>query len=135
MTLDRWINSVKLSWKSVASCVTQVSGLDPILFFINGLGNGVECTLSKFIDDTKLGILADSTKDHIAIQRDLNRMEWWADRNLVQFNKKYRVLQLGSSSQMLENSSAKTGLRVPVDARSAGTKLPGEAVRCPSWEL
>lgn len=47
------------------------------MFFINGLGNGVECTLSKFTDNTKVGTLADSPEDHIAIQRDLNRMEWW----------------------------------------------------------
>lgn len=71
---------------------------------------------------------------HTAICRDLDRMEWWADRNLMQFNKKCRVLQLGRSNQLLENSSAKTGLRVLVDSRSAGTKLPGEAVRYP-WRL
>lgn len=53
----------------------------------------------------------------------------------MQFNKKYRVLQLGRSSQLLENSSVKTGLRVLLAARSAGTKLPAEAGGCPSWEL
>lgn len=55
MSLGRWITSVKKSWKSIASCVTQVSLLNPILFSINGLDSGVECTLSKFMDDFESG--------------------------------------------------------------------------------
>ncbi|KAK4815937.1 hypothetical protein QYF61_010194 [Mycteria americana] len=41
----------------------------------------------KFADDTKLGGVADRPEDHAAIQRDLNRLEKWADRNLMKFNK------------------------------------------------
>lgn len=56
---------MKKSWKSIASCVTQVSLLNPILFSINGLDSGVECTLSKFMDDSKVGTLADSPYSHL----------------------------------------------------------------------
>lgn len=55
----------------------------PVLFniFINQPDNGVECTLSKFAGGTKLRGVADSPQCHADIQRDLDRLERWADRN------------------------------------------------------
>ena len=55
--------------------------------FINDLEDGTECTLSKLADDTKLGDVAESTEGCAAIQRDLSRLENWADRILSKFNK------------------------------------------------
>jgi len=60
-----------------------------------------ECTLSTFADDTKLGGVADTPEGHAAIQRDLDRLEKWADRNLIKFHKgKYQVLHLRSNNPM-----------------------------------
>ncbi|PKU38186.1 rna-directed dna polymerase from mobile element jockey-like [Limosa lapponica baueri] len=59
---------------------------------------GAECTLCKFADDMKLGGVTDRPEGCAAIQRDLNRLEKWADRNLTKFNKgKCKVLPLGRS--------------------------------------
>jgi len=121
------IRAAESNWRPLTSGVPEGSVLGPVLFnfFIHDLNEELECTLSEFADDTELGAVVDTPENCAPTQRDLDRLESWAERNLMRFNKvKRRVLHLGRNNPMhqyrlgldlLESSSVERDLGVLVD--------------------
>ncbi|GAB0182778.1 mitochondrial enolase superfamily member 1 [Grus japonensis] len=84
-------------------------------------------TLMKFVDDTKLSGEVDTLEAKGTLQEDQDRLEEWANKNLMRFNKdKCKVLHLGKhnpgvqhrlGSTRLESSSVERDLGVLVDSK------------------
>ncbi|PKU41565.1 rna-directed dna polymerase from mobile element jockey- hypothetical protein [Limosa lapponica baueri] len=74
--------------KPLTNGIPQGSILGPVLFniFVSNMVSGIECTLRKFANSTKLCGAVNVLEGGDAMQRYLDRLERWAHANLTKFN-------------------------------------------------
>lgn len=93
------MNRVKSSWQLVVSGVSQGQYWGwPCI--IDGLNKGIECTSSKFVNDTKLGGIVDLPETRKTTVGS-EQADHWAEANCMSFNKtKCCVLHIGHNNPM-----------------------------------
>ena len=95
------VNGSFSEWSSVNSGVPQGSILGPLLFtiFINDLDTNLTNFIMKFADDSKLWGRVDDEKGIKNMQKDLDLLSDWANKNQMPFNvNKCKVMHIGKKN-------------------------------------
>ena len=92
------VNGSSSEWSPVTSGVPQGSVLGPLLFivYINDIDEGIVSRISKFADDTKLGMDVSNPDNVERLKQDMERLGEWSEKWQMPFNlNKCKVMHIG----------------------------------------
>ena len=110
-------------WRDVTSGVPQGSVLGPVLFlvYINDLDSRIISKLAKFADDTKLCKDVDNMEDVVALQKDLDCLNEWANDWQMSFNvDKCKVIHVGYNNKCNKYRLGNTELKSADNEKDLG---------------
>ena len=117
------INGMASDWEEVLSGIPQGSILGPLLFiiFINDLELGINSTILKFADDTKLFGKAGNTQDVEKLRKDLSELHLWSEKWQMKFNiDKCKVMHIGFNNGEVDYEIAGKKLEKVNEERDLG---------------
>ena len=125
------INGRYSDWTDVSSGVPQGSVLGPtlLLIFINDLEDGVQSTVLKFADDTKLYTEVTKEEGGEQLQEDLDKCTEWAKQWMMEFNvAKCKVLHAGRTNVIKHNGRKYSG------KSTGGERLGSDGTQSNEWK-
>ena len=106
------VNKHSSQWSDVKSGVPQGTILAPLLFliYISDIGDNIKfSTLASYCDDSKVRNKIKDKSDGENLQKDINSVFNWTDKNLMKFNlTKFELLRIGKKQDLKNEIKYKT---------------------------
>ena len=129
------VDRVKSKWSEIVSGIPQGSVLGPILFliYISDIGEGLTAQTLVYVDDTKVKQKVNTEEDVENLQRELEKLDKWANDNNMNFNgKKFQVVRYGPNEELKNNTEYFSGVYDEIierfnSVRDLGVQLSDDA--------
>ena len=111
-TFSRVENRIRSEWSKIVSGIPQGSVLGPILFliYISDIGEDLSAKALVYVDDTKIKQRVNNEEDVENLQKELEKLDEWANENNMKFNgKKFQVVRYGRNEELKNNTEYFSG--------------------------